>query len=211
MSAAGSHAATHRVGAVLGLVCSFAVTGAFAENSSDTPPPWVGEARAAAGQLAGRLMPTLQAALQSGGPSNGIAVCSTEAPAIAREVSRPGFEIERTALRVRNPANAADAWEKEVLEDFERQIRAGAEIAALEAWSVELRDGREFGRWMKPILTAPMCTTCHGTEIDAELATTIRTHYPDDQATGFRPGELRGAFTATIELPVHDRPGDDSP
>ena len=103
-------------------------------------------------------------------------------------------------LRLRNPDNAPDAWERSMLERFEQELAAGAEPGALEAWSTESKDGRELGRWIKAIPTAPMCTTCHGVELEPALAETIRHLYPADQATGFRPGELRGAFTATVDL-----------
>jgi len=196
-----------RRGAALALVSSVMLGSTFAADApdrADAPAPetpeWVSEARASAGKLAGRLIPTLQTAIQQGGPIQGITVCSTEAPEIAAAVSDSNLRIGRTALRVRNPANAADEWERSVLEDFQRRIAEGADPSTLEAWQVHAIEDREVGRWMKAIPTAPMCTTCHGTEIDADLAATIREHYPDDRATGFQEGDLRGAFTATVEF-----------
>jgi hypothetical protein len=55
-------------------------------------------------------------------------------------------------------------------------------------------DGATERRWMKPIMTAPLCLTCHGDALDPELAAVIAERYPADRATGFTPGELRGAF-----------------
>lgn len=183
-----------------------------AADASPETPVWVTAARASAGQLAARLMPTLQEAIQQGGPIQAIAVCSIEAPAIASAIasaiaaasSNGNLRIGRTALRVRNPANTADLWEESVLKDFQLQLADGADPSTLEAWQVETLGDRRVGRWMKAIPTAPMCTTCHGIEIDAELAATIREYYPEDRATGFEPGDLRGAFTATVELSGHD-------
>ncbi|MEX2498681.1 MAG: DUF3365 domain-containing protein [Wenzhouxiangellaceae bacterium] len=48
------------------------------------------------------------------------------------------------------------------------------------------------------------CVICHGESIAPELAETIKQLYPQDQATGFAPGELRGAFSVTVELPAGD-------
>lgn len=179
-----------------------------AESTSPETPAWVAEARASAGQLAARLIPTLQEAIAQGGPIQAIAVCSIEGPEISADISAASSDhnlrIGRTALRVRNPANAADAWEQSVLEDFQLQLADGADPATLEAWQVETLGDRRVGRWMKAIPTAPMCTACHGSDIDAELAATIREYYPEDRATGFAPGDLRGAFTATVELSRHD-------
>ncbi len=39
--------------------------------------------------------------------------------------------------------------------------------------------------------------TCHGSSLQPELKAEILCLYPNDQATGFKPGELRGAFTVT--------------
>jgi len=60
------------------------------------------------------------------------------------------------------------------------------------------------GRYMKAIPTGPQCVVCHGENVAPALAETIQRLYPDDQATGFAPGDLRGAFTVTVELPATD-------
>jgi hypothetical protein len=50
---------------------------------------------------------------------------------------------------------------------------------------------------MKAIPVGQVCLTCHGSDIAPELRTEINTYYPEDMATGFELGELRGAFTIT--------------
>lgn len=53
------------------------------------------------------------------------------APAMAERLSRAsGAEVGRTALRVRNPANAPDAHERAVLERFVRQLAETSESPA---------------------------------------------------------------------------------
>lgn len=179
---------------------------AVATAAAQPVPDWVPEARAAAASLAGTLVPTLQAAIREGGTSNAVSVCRIEAPVIAARVSNDRVEIGRTALRVRNPDNAPDDWERSMLESFASRMAAGADPASLESWTTEWRDGRHVGRWIKAIPTAPMCTTCHGVDLEPDLAAAIAALYPADQATGFRVGELRGAFTATIDLSRRDPP-----
>jgi hypothetical protein len=39
-----------------------------------------------------------------------------------------------------------------------------------------------------------LCLTCHGESLAPELAAAIARDYPGDAATGFKSGELRGAF-----------------
>lgn len=172
--------------------------------SDDTPPDWVPEARQQSGQLGQQLVATLTDALSEEGPAGGIRVCRVEAPKIAARVSGSRFEVARTALRVRNPDNAPDGWEASVLRRFKARMDEGADPAGLEAWEVETVDGNRVGRYMKAIPMGPQCVVCHGENITPELAETIDKLYPHDEATGFAPGELRGAFTVTVDLSASD-------
>ena len=70
--------------------------------------------RELAAALQGELGSRLQAALAEGGPVGAINVCRTTAPGIATRLSeRSGAQVGRTALRIRNPANAPDPGERE--------------------------------------------------------------------------------------------------
>ena len=172
--------------------------------SEDTPPDWVSEARAKSAQLGSQLISALTEALSEQGPAGGVRVCNVQAPEIAESISGDRFDVARTALRVRNPANTPDDWETSVLHRFENNIKQGADPAGLEAWQIETIDGERVGRYMKAIPTGPQCVVCHGNSIAPELAETIDRLYPEDQATGFAPGDLRGAFTVTVELSAAD-------
>src|SRR5262245_29590530 len=56
-----------------------------------------------------RLKAELTAALKSGGPVASIGVCHTTAPDLVTTLSDDsGFEVSRTAVRLRNPENAPD-------------------------------------------------------------------------------------------------------
>lgn len=177
---------------------------AFA-RAEDAPPPPEAElavARAATKDLGERLRSELVAALKAGGPSVALGVCRTIAPAIAEEASQShGLEVGRTALKVRNPDNAPDAFERRVLEDFVRKIGDGADPAALDHAEVIAGNGETLFRYMRAIPTAAEpCLACHGSNIEAGLKAEILELYPDDQATGFEAGELRGAFTVTRKM-----------
>ncbi len=76
---------------------------------------------------------------------------------------------------------------------------AGEEWAKMSATRIE---GRELN-WMRPIPLGEMCATCHGdiASFTRETRLALGEAYPDDQAIGFKPGELRGAFTARVHLP----------
>jgi len=159
------------------------------------------EAAAIAEQLGQRLRAELQSAMNTGGPMAAIDVCHQRAlPVTAELAAQTGWQVGRTALRLRNPGNAPDAWERAVLEDFERRHAAGAEAATLSAASVVQEGNSRRFRYMKAIGTAQPCTLCHGAAIQPALAEAIRARYPADEATGFAPGALRGAFSLTKPL-----------
>jgi hypothetical protein len=159
----------------------------------------VGRSTAAADLLFQRLSGELATALANGGPAAAVAICKNRAPTIAAEIqAASGVDIARTALRVRNQANAPDDWELATMNSFIARREAGEEWAGMSATRIE---GGQLN-WMRPIPLGGMCASCHGDPAsftqDTRLA--LREAYPDDQATGFRPGDLRGAFTARVPL-----------
>lgn len=149
------------------------------------------EARAQIKAFAGALQSTLKQGMETAGPVHAIGLCNTEAPQIAQQSSHMGWQIGRTSLKVRNPDNQPDAWEREVLQQFEQRKQAGEDIMTLEA-SAMVND--EF-RFMKAIPTGAACVACHGAELSAPVQARLAELYPQDQARGFNPGDLRGAFT----------------
>ncbi len=140
----------------------------------------------------------LQSAMKAGGPLEAIDVCHTKAPLIADNLSREyGWEIGRTSLKTRNPANHPDAWEQHVLETFEKRKAAGEAVKPMAYFERVENDGVASFRFMKAIPTGAVCLKCHGASIDAQVQAKINSLYPDDQATGFKQGDIRGAFTIT--------------
>ena len=136
-------------------------------------------------KLSGRLME----AMTSQGPAAAIAVCQKEAPAIAKAVSdEQGLQIGRTGVRLRNPGNVAPSWAEDLVRD---KIDTPT--------FVTLDNGHSAA--LLPIKLQSQCLLCHGPK--AEIAPVIQEQltklYPNDQATGFKEGELRGWFW--IDLP----------
>lgn len=179
------------------IIMTLLLAGATAALATD-PDPRIAESRAAAQELGGALKSVLVAAMQAGGPVSAISFCNAKAPQIAGEIStRRGLDVGRTALKFRNPANAPDSWERAVLERFEQEKAAGAAVDSLEfAETVTTEEGSVF-RYMKVIPTGEVCLACHGSTLAPEVAARIAELYPEDAATGFSAGDIRGAFTIT--------------
>jgi hypothetical protein len=186
---------------------ALAVTGLLvaiwpAQSTAEEASPDVAAARQIVKRFAGELKGELKGAVEQEGFEHAIGVCKDAAPGIAAKLSaETGWRVGRTALRLRNPANAPDPAERAALQDFVKRAAAGEPLDKMEsAFEAETAEGGKAFRYMKAIPTGELCTTCHGSDIDPELAARIRAAYPEDRATGFKVGELRGAFTLTKPL-----------
>jgi len=149
-------------------------------------------ALAARDTMAQALFARLDAELRATGPASAIAVCKEEAPRIAAQTAKShGVRIGRTSDRLRNPGNLAPEWATPLLTDRPDQPR----FAAGSDGSLGV---------VLPIRLAPNCLACHGGESDIAPATrdALAAAFPDDHATGFAIGEVRGWFW--VEAPAPD-------
>ena len=149
-------------------------------------------------RFGGSLKPELQKAMQSGGPTHAISVCAEKAPAIARQLrDDTGWYIRRVSLKARNTETAIpDAWEKKVLQQFDRR-QADGESTDNMAFA-EVVDGRF--RFMKAQGVEGVCMNCHAAEIKPEVEAALKEKYPDDRARGYSLGQVRGAFSLARDL-----------
>ena len=139
------------------------------------------------------LKKALLAGMQEG-PLNAIRVCKDQAPAIVDSLATEGVEIGRTSHRLRNPVNSAPAWVDPILKEY---LGEGSDRAAK---LVHLPTDR-LG-YVEPIVTQALCLACHGQDLAPEVVAQINRAYPDDKATGFEIGDLRGVYW--VEYPEAD-------
>jgi hypothetical protein len=157
-------------------------------------------ARQAADALAGELMKTLLQELQAGGPPGAVRVCSEHAQKIAAAHSGDGLTIRRVSLKARNRADEPDDYEREKLTELEA-LQAGGELPKEIVETVAEGDARKL-RYLRILKVGKPCLKCHGSkeEIDPEVRRLLEEHYPDDRATGYREGDLRGAVSVIVTL-----------
>ena len=190
-------------------LCLLLITGlAVADN---TPPSnidagLVQSTRSIAGDLLGQLGQKLKAAMSTDGPVAAVSVCKESAPAIARQLSVANdAKVTRVGTRVRNQnMGIPNAWQKEALTQFEARLSQGEKAADIEYWQVaDNGHGKSELRYAKAIAVQPQCLSCHGSaqDIAASLAEKLRIEYPNDQATGYSVGQLRGAVVVTRPIP----------
>ena len=146
----------------------------------------------------------LKAELDKNGPAGAIAVCRDIAPSVANRLSlENGWKVTRVGTRVRNAMlGTPDAWEQEVLQDFQKRAEQGENYADMAKAEVVNESGGRYFRFMKAIPVQELCLNCHGPaeDIKAEVKAALGENYPHDQATGYQLGELRGAFSVKQPL-----------
>lgn len=160
----------------------------------------LGEARNVATSLPPKLLAALKEEIEKSGPEGAIPVCKDMAPKMAGEISKQtGWKIKRVSLKVRNDARAIpDEWEKAALEDFDKRAAAGEPPVQLEKGE---RIGSEY-RYVKALPVQPLCLNCHGPvdQLSPAVKSVLGQHYPNDRATGYSVGQIRGAISVRKPL-----------
>ena len=139
----------------------------------------------------------LKSALQQGGVAGAVKYCNLVAYPLVDSLSRiHEASIRRTSLKARNPKDKPTAAELFVLEAYQANAEAREpllpRVAAGDASTVT---------YYAPILIQEACLQCHGKlgeTLKAEDYATIRELYPDDEATGYAAGDLRGMWSVTF-------------
>ena len=158
------------------------------------------EARQLAQQFVGQLKPQLKSAMQEGGPAHAIQVCADRAPAIADALSsQSGWQVKRVSLKSRNASRAVpDAWEREILLQFDARQAAGEAPSQLNYGELA---GSNY-RYIQAQGVEPLCLVCHGDSLSQSVIDTLSEYYPDDWATGYTAGQVRGAISLVKPLPA---------
>jgi hypothetical protein len=170
-----------------------------AAAQEDAVANYTAEARAAAGKLVAELGGELKKEISSGGPANAISVCKGLAPQIAARLSNEhGWKVSRVSLKARNPVlGPADAWEQQALLEFDRRATAGDKPEALERAEIVAEPQGRYFRYAKALPVQPLCLNCHGAAADIApgVKEKLSAEYPNDRATGYSPGQIRGAIS----------------
>jgi len=174
------------------------VTGCATEPASISPSPVVDDqgvrvlasANAAADELGQALRRRLLEAMAHGGAEEAAEVCAQEARTLTLQIAeRHQVRVGRHSLRMRGAA-PAPAW-------VQAWVETQGERGAAGAVGIAEVDGGH-ARVLRPIAVEGPCLTCHGENISAEVDAILRRLYPEDHATGYRLGDLRGALWAEV-------------
>ena len=181
-----------------------AMPAAAQEQKADDLSTMTYEAQQVSRELVSKLGAALKQSLADSGPEDAISVCRDTAPALAGSLSRQtGWKVARVSLKARNPMiGQPDAWEQQVLERFDEAAASGKGPAALQFSEIVSEPEGRYFRYMEALPVKPLCLTCHGTEhtIPPAVRERLKQEYPNDHATGYYAGEIRGAVTVKRRL-----------
>lgn len=203
-AAARAPAAAYGAGTAVALACIVALAASALAQATLSPDELAERAKKAndvTHSFSERYKASLTTALKEG-TAAAVGAYATFVPEIANSLSEETpFEISRTSTRLRNPDNAADAWELATLEKFAKDIAGGADPKKLEVYAVTTtKEGQRLFRYMRPIMMGEQCLGCHGTDVKGDVKSEIAKSYPDDKTIGYSLGELRGAFSLIQQL-----------
>ena len=138
------------------------------------------------------LSSNLMKAIEESGAEGAIDFCHTAAYPLTDSVAiNHRVSIKRVAGKYRNPLNAPETWETELLDYYSSLDKTQLSQDSL----VILPSGETI--YTKPIILQGACVQCHGEvgkDIDLSTYRAILKKYPDDKAVGFKPGDLRGMW-----------------
>lgn len=179
------------------------VTSYAAENNQMLHQQYLKESQNTAQEFMQILGKTLATQIESGGVESAISVCKEVSPAMAKQYSSESRTVKRVSLKPRNESQGTpDNWEKNALESFDQAQKNGELPTKIEISTLEETESGKVFRYMKAIPTQAMCLKCHGspTEITNNVKALLKSNYPNDLATGYSLGQIRGAISVKHKL-----------
>ena len=183
------------------LACTSETPSVEPPRSVDAAARAKSRAESAADALTGALKETLMEAMKQG-PAAAVGACAdqaqgTAALALAGKRARAG----RSSTRLRNPVNTPPDWVVPWLEQYgDGALSDAAPVVRVD----ETEAGAVTAQLIRPLAVQPLCLSCHGgpDTIPVEIAEILAERYPDDRATGYAAGDLRGVVWAEAVVSI---------
>lgn len=149
------------------------------------------------------LKSNLQEQMKKNGPVKSVVFCSEKAMELTHQVNqyaKKGLMVKRVSEKFRNPANAPDKMDKIAFEFFKQKKEHDGQYPSefIARQSYKENPNIEIFRYYEPLIIQKPCLACHGEKIKPEVMAEIKSRYPDDMATGYKLGELRGLIAVQV-------------
>jgi hypothetical protein len=141
----------------------------------------------------------LKRELGKGGPEQAIRFCQQGVHPLIDSLNRLyQAKIRRVTFKARNPADKPRPLESQILREYEEAFKRSDELKD----QVHEIDDHTVLFTRPIIIEKAVCLKCHGVpgkDIEEGTLKTLKSLYPDDQATGYSMKDFRGMWS--IRLP----------
>lgn len=209
-----THPSAHLTLLVAGLLATFGCSPPPQPSSPSVLSPDLEQWRTAAlergpeivSQAGKALSGVLLEALQQGGATNALPLCSVQAiPLTAALAQANQVALRRVSHRPRNPINQANDQEIDLIERFSSQLRSGSKPSP----EAVVSPSGAVTFYAPIVINTNLCLRCHGQsgiDLDPQIIPILQERYPQDQATGFALGDLRGLWRVDFTRPPLSKP-----
>ena len=177
------------------LLCVISFSVSCADKTVEfNDPELMSTSKLYAKEYSNTLKSNLKTAITNGGIEEAIKFCNTNAITLTDSISKAKqLSISRVSHKNRNHLNKASSFEIGLIEQYNQSKSKKPKL--FQKGSLKL--------FYAPIyIDSPLCLNCHGTtQISASAKSTLQELYPNDLATGFSDGELRGLLKIIYDNP----------
>jgi len=166
--------------------------------SENDKKEYIAKGKEIAKETGSHLSGQLTKQMKEGGVIIAVPFCNTMAMPLTDEISEKySASIKRTSLKVRNEKNSPSVEETRILKQYKNLLNTNEKLTPI----VEL-DLSGNPHFYAPILLQQKCLTCHGEigiNVTSKTDSIIESYYPNDIATGFKEGDLRGIWSIAFK------------
>ncbi len=151
-------------------------------------------------RLTKKMTRELKGAITENGFSDALSYCHTKAASIVKDITNEfkDISVKRVTDRPRNPKDKLDDYDILAFNYFKTH-------RVKKSYTILIKRGKKrYYRYYQPIYIKSLCLGCHGKKdkIEKGVLDRLKKYYPDDMATGYKKGDLRGLFR--VEIPDKD-------
>jgi hypothetical protein len=103
-----------------------------------------------------------------------------------------GYRLRQVSSKYRNPKNKPDKFEENALAEFEKNENLS------EYKGIDKISGQKVLRYLIPLYIEEACLKCHSAK--ETIPEIIQEDYPEDRATDYVFGDLRGAISVAVPI-----------
>jgi len=137
--------------------------------------------------------------IQLSGTTGAVEYCNEQAIPLTDSVAQHfGYILSRLSIKNRNPKNAIHLSEdKNAWTEIEKRMQDENDITK----HFIIQYNNDLYYYKAITIAMPTCLKCHGdkeNDIASETLQKIQVQYPDDKATGYKMGDLRGMWKVKL-------------